>query len=371
MSKSLYANINIIIFYNMFRNLLLFFVAVLFICGVGVSDVYATQLVPVECDSVQNCGTCEFLVMVNNVVKFVVVLSALLATITLIVAGFTLVTSGGNVAARQTVKTYLANIFVGFIILLTAWLIIDLIIKSLLPGDSPGLTWYELECVYPSQPVSRSVDRLPSGGGPGGFGSTPDPAIGSCDPRNLQVGDACYAIGRCSNSISDNNINFSCSRVAQYASAINAASNKYGVPASRIRAIIIVESSGLPGAVSGAGARGLMQVLPSTANQHCGGMSASDLMDPAKNIDCGTSYYKWLMDQFNNNDLAAAGYNGGPGANGNSNDCPGLRRWQCPFDSGGCCVGGQVTQLGCQFNTGYNETRQYVDKINRAQQACG
>lgn len=76
-------------------------------------------------------------------------------------------------------------------------------------------------------------------------------------------------------------------------------------------AVIAVESSGRPRAVSSAGATGLMQLIPATAER----FGVTDATDPAQNIRGGVAYLQWLLDEFDGDIvLALAGYNAGEGA---------------------------------------------------------
>jgi len=84
----------------------------------------------------------------------------------------------------------------------------------------------------------------------------------------------------------------------------------YSVDPSLVLAFARIESRFQSDAVSPAGARGLMQLMPATA-RHLGG---GDLEDPATNLALGQRYIAQLLDQLNGNliELAAA-YNAGPG----------------------------------------------------------
>jgi soluble lytic murein transglycosylase-like protein len=89
------------------------------------------------------------------------------------------------------------------------------------------------------------------------------------------------------------------------------ASRTYVVPASLLRAVIHVESSGDVGAVSPKGAQGLMQLMPATADR----LGVTDPFDPRENVLGGTRYLRFLLDAFEGNAaLALAAYNAGENA---------------------------------------------------------
>ncbi|MCK5813224.1 MAG: lytic transglycosylase domain-containing protein [Cocleimonas sp.] len=87
-------------------------------------------------------------------------------------------------------------------------------------------------------------------------------------------------------------------------------SRKYSVDSNLIRAVIAVESCYDSRAVSPAGAQGLMQLIPATADR----FGVSDSFDIAQNINAGTKYLRFLLKRYDG-DLrkATAGYNAGEG----------------------------------------------------------
>lgn len=100
-------------------------------------------------------------------------------------------------------------------------------------------------------------------------------------------------------------------RYAKYDDWIREAGALYQIPEQLVRAIIKCESDFDARAVSPAGARGLMQLMPETAAR----MQVKDISDPRENIFGGTRYLRILANNFSGElDLTIAGYNAGEGA---------------------------------------------------------
>jgi soluble lytic murein transglycosylase-like protein len=90
---------------------------------------------------------------------------------------------------------------------------------------------------------------------------------------------------------------------------IHEAAGRHDVDSDLIRAIIMVESQFNPRAKSKRGAKGLMQLMPVTAEA----LEVVDLLNPQENVHAGTRYIKTLLDRFDGDvKLALAAYNAGP-----------------------------------------------------------
>ena len=93
-----------------------------------------------------------------------------------------------------------------------------------------------------------------------------------------------------------------------YDPIIESVSNRYGVSARLVKALIQVESAFQPRARSHKGAMGLMQLMPDTARQY-----RARPYDPASNIEAGTMHLKKLLEEFEL-PVALAAYNAGEAA---------------------------------------------------------
>lgn len=88
------------------------------------------------------------------------------------------------------------------------------------------------------------------------------------------------------------------------------AAKHFDVDAALVSAVIKQESDYNPRETSNKGARGLMQLMPSTADR----FGVTNSYDPVANIYAGTRYLRWLLQTFEGNaDLAVAAYNAGEG----------------------------------------------------------
>jgi soluble lytic murein transglycosylase-like protein len=268
-------------------------------------------------------------------------------------------TAQGNPSVLKDAKDMIVNVAIGFVIVLSAWLLIDLMMKSLLggPTDTPIRPWSQIACV--EQPESEVLPAFVGFPTPNGSRGTAYDTGAGIDPTILA------GIANLSADEAD--------------AAIVVAAAQAGLSADQVRnmqALMRVESGGCRNNVSPVGALGCMQIMPNTAREYDPALRGlSDqavrerLLDRSYNISLGVQIYADLYDHFAGDTTKVfAGYNGGRGAVDPSRDCPAtgslpaLARYQCVWDSPGCYG---TSRTDCVPNTGYIETRNYVEKVAR------
>jgi soluble lytic murein transglycosylase-like protein len=110
-----------------------------------------------------------------------------------------------------------------------------------------------------------------------------------------------------------------CPIPAQYRDAFENAARDTDLPLAMLVAVGQVESNLKPRARSRAGARGLLQVLPST-----GAALRLDVDRPALNVLAGARYLRLQLERFQSADLALAAYNAGPTAVASAGGAPSM-----------------------------------------------
>ncbi|GAB4267203.1 MAG: lytic transglycosylase domain-containing protein [Pararhodobacter sp.] len=103
----------------------------------------------------------------------------------------------------------------------------------------------------------------------------------------------------------------------EYLPVARAAARRHGVPEDLFLRLVHQESRWNPSAVSRAGARGLAQLMPETAQ-----LLGVNPDDPVQNLDGGARYLRMMYDRFGSWRLALAAYNAGPAAVEQHNGIP-------------------------------------------------
>lgn len=77
------------------------------------------------------CGFNQLVILANNIIRFLIIIGASLASIAFAYAGWLYITSGGDTGKISQAKDIFRKIVIGFVMMLAAWLIISLIIGML------------------------------------------------------------------------------------------------------------------------------------------------------------------------------------------------------------------------------------------------
>ena len=315
------------------------------------------------------CTVCDFYVLIQNIINFFLFMLAPLATLAAVYIAFLFLFSGGSPAKITDAKGKLWLVVIGIFWVLGSWLVLNTIINLVANPSAFPWPWNKPNCEV-SQPSSTS-DGGASGGGDasdgGAFGGagasgTWEDAIQTDTPGYQAIDSEHVGLEQVNPGDPFSQAQIVNPTVTQIVSQ----ADTNGVNKNLVDAIIQAESSGNTNAIhldkDGQSSYGLMQVRPDTAKLYdqslvglTGAQIGEKLKNPDYNIQIGTAYLQDLASKYGGDlNKVIAAYNGGPGANKASVDCPGLMRWQCQWDNTAQTIP----------NTGYAVTRDYVTKVN-------
>lgn len=323
-----------------------FLLCISVLLSVAVLPVFAQEKGLVPCGLIGQafCDTCDIFVLVKTVLDklwnpFAIVIAAAM----ILYGGFLMLlpSLGGGSAAMHTrgVKV-LTNALIGLTIVFFAWIAVDTILKVVAGGvnnladTSPAVIfssefgpWNEIQCK--AAPARLPIALL----------QIPEELRCPADTKSKIVGvfDVCDSVV-VEAFVNDKSIK-GAARGQCSASNIATLNNNHGSmidsiagsDAKLMRAIILIESGGSPGAVSPKGACGIAQVLPSTARKTC-----NELKDARTGITEGLRVVRELK-ATTGGDIRRIliGYNGGNRALETSRDCPGKVKGECEINPGG------------------------------------
>ncbi len=162
------------------RKIILFIVPILLLAALPADIVQAQTGNFVPCNGA-DCSACDFVSMVNAIIKWLFGIVFILFAVLMAKAGFGLVTSAGSQSALEAAKSSFQNAIIGLIIVMAGWLMVDTIMRSLLDGDQDGIAdgnvvgygpWSQVECQKQISPQGGDKLELPSAGG-----TPPDPNV--------------------------------------------------------------------------------------------------------------------------------------------------------------------------------------------------
>ncbi|HEV8198809.1 MAG TPA: lytic transglycosylase domain-containing protein [Candidatus Polarisedimenticolia bacterium] len=152
-------------------------------------------------------------------------------------------------------------------------------------------------------PAAKSATEAPIADEPGPPSPAPGTSVAVEPPAAAAAPDAAMAAAEAEELLPRGQVDRRA--LMQMASKI---ARRHGVDEPLVHAVIEVESKYNPKAVSRAGAMGLMQLMPKTANR----FSVADAFDPVQNVDAGVRYLKELLERYSGQvRLALAAYNAG------------------------------------------------------------
>ena len=294
------------------------------------------------------CTVCDFFVLIQNIINFLLYAFASLATLAVIYIAFLFMFSGGSPAKIIDAKGKLWLVVIGIFWVLGSWLVLNTILNFMVDKSVFPWPWNQINCEVsqPSLPLTSPLARLDQAGIYEDAIQINTPGYQALDTEHFGLEQVDPGYSSTIPAVDKTNIN--------------------GVDPNLVKAIIQAESSGNKNAIhvdrDGKASFGLMQVRPDTAKRYDSNLiSLSDaqigerLKDPDYNVEIGTAYLQDLASKYGDDlNKVVAAYNGGPGANKPSVDCPGSMRWQCQWDNTAQTVP----------NTGYAVTRNYVTKVN-------
>jgi hypothetical protein len=130
----------------------------------------------VTCSGV-DCSACNLVQMANIIIKWLFGVIFLIFAVLMLVAGFGLVTSAGNQSALEAAKSKFKNGIIGLLIVMSAWIMVDTIMKGLLTGGTGNVSgygpWSEVKCQIQTV-VTEGGGTLEAGGA---SGTPPNPSV--------------------------------------------------------------------------------------------------------------------------------------------------------------------------------------------------
>ena len=144
------------------------------------AEVYAGPGGFVPCEGTE-CSACDLVTLIQRLLVWLIGIIFVIFAVLLAVAGFGLVTSGGNQTALSDAKSKFTNALIGIVIVLAAWLMVDTLMRAILPGDTGTISgwgpWMEVQCFEQTEAIPYVREGA----------DAPDPVSGDVtDPASVE-----------------------------------------------------------------------------------------------------------------------------------------------------------------------------------------
>ena len=163
---------------TLFIPIILFISPFFFTESLALAATPADGIVSLSGCSGPDCTACNVVDMVNGGITWLIGILFVVFAVIMVIAGVGLVTSGGNQSALESAKSKFTNAIIGLIIILSAWLIVDTLMRGLVGNDGKlkaegtvtgWLFWADVECQRVITPEYESLEVVINDYGPGGI----------------------------------------------------------------------------------------------------------------------------------------------------------------------------------------------------------
>lgn len=93
------------------------------------------------------CQTCHVYALIENVFQWIFGVATVVVSIIIVVGGMRMVTSAGNQQAKRDARKLIGSAVIGFILIGSAWMLIELLIATLAGAPDAESIWVSIECV--------------------------------------------------------------------------------------------------------------------------------------------------------------------------------------------------------------------------------
>jgi len=112
-------------------------------------------LIPCGNPGQESCQACHVVELISNLVSWLIGLLSIVAAVMFVIAGSKILTAGDNPEAIKNAKGMFVNVLIGAALVLSAWLIVDTVLKNVLVRDLPWGPWHAIQCF--EQPEATTV----------------------------------------------------------------------------------------------------------------------------------------------------------------------------------------------------------------------